>query len=46
MLDEEEIAARYLNGLNYVIQDELMTQHMVNVDDAYQLVLRVKKKMS
>ena len=33
--DEEETVARYINGLSYAIQDELVIQHVTSVDEAY-----------
>ena len=44
--EEEETVARYINGLSYAIQDELVVQHLTSVDEAYQLALRVKEKLS
>jgi len=43
---EEEMAARYINGLSYAIQDELVIQHVTSVDEAYQLALRVEEKLA
>lgn len=38
--------ARYINGLSYAIQDELVIQHMMIVDEAYQLALRAEEKLA
>ena len=43
--EEEETVARYINGLSYAIQDELVIQHVTSVDEAYQLALRVEEKL-
>lgn len=39
--EEEELAARYVNGLSYTIQDELALQSVDSMDKAYQLALKV-----
>lgn len=44
--EEEETVARYINGLSYAIQDELVIQHMTLVDEAYQLALRVEERLT
>eukprot|EP01018_Ginkgo_biloba_P034936 Gb_00235 [translate_table: standard] len=44
--DEEEMIARYVNGLNFSIQDELVIQHVTTMDEAYQLALRVEEKLA
>lgn len=43
---KEETVARYINGLSYAIQDELVVQHVTSVDEAYQLALRVEEKLN
>jgi len=44
--DEEETMERYINGLSYAVQDELVIQHVTSVDEAYQLALRVEEKLA
>eukprot|EP01018_Ginkgo_biloba_P022918 Gb_33052 [translate_table: standard] len=44
--EEEETVARYIKGLSYAIQDELVKQHLTSVDEAYQLALRVEEKLA
>ena len=38
--------ARYINGLSYAIQDELVVQHVTSFNEAYQLALRVEEKLN
>jgi hypothetical protein len=43
---DDEKVARYLNGLTYDIQDELSMLTIRTVEDAYQLALKAKEKLS
>lgn len=40
------MVARYINGLSYTIQDELVIQRVTLVNEAYKLALRVEEKLS
>jgi hypothetical protein len=40
------MVARYANGLRFQIQDEMSTHYVHNVDEAYQIVVRVDEKLS
>ena len=42
---EFERVARYMNGLIYQIQDAMSTHYFCNVDEAYQVALRVEEKI-
>jgi len=44
--EEEETMDKYINGLSYAIQDELVIQHVTTVDEAYQLALRFEEKLA
>ena len=41
---DEQLAARYVNCLNFSIQDELSMHRVRNVEEAYQLALKAKEK--
>jgi hypothetical protein len=43
---DEERVARYINGLRYVIQDELIMMSVRTVEDAYQFTLKAGKKLA
>jgi hypothetical protein len=43
---DDEKVARYMNGLRYDIQDELSMETIKTVEDAYQMALKVKEKLS
>jgi len=43
---EENLTARYVNGLNYLIQYEISMHYVKNVDEVYQLSLRDKEKLA
>jgi hypothetical protein len=43
---DDEKVARYLNGLRYDIQDELSMLTIRTVEDAYQMALKAKEKLS
>ena len=40
-----ERVARYINGVRYVIQDELILLNMKTVEDAYQVASKVEEKL-
>jgi len=42
----KQLVARYVNGLNYAIQDEIMMHYVRNVEEAYQLALKVEEKLA
>ena len=44
--EEEELASKYVNGLSYVIQDELALQTVDIMDRAYQLALKAEEKLA
>ena len=44
--DDKEKLAHYLNGLRQGIQDEMSLVWMNNIEEAYQLSLRVEEKLS
>jgi hypothetical protein len=37
--------ARYVNGLRFMIQDELRTQHFHSIEEAFQVALKVEEKL-
>ena len=41
---EYQHVARYVNGLNYAIQDEMSTHYFRTMDEAYQVSLKVEDK--
>ena len=43
---DDENVARYLNGLRYDIQDELSMVTIRTIEDAYQMALKAKEKLS
>jgi hypothetical protein len=43
---DDEKVARYLNGLRYDIQDELSMVTIKMVEEAYQMALKAKEKLS
>jgi hypothetical protein len=43
---DDEKVVRYMNGLRYDIQDELSMTTIRTVEDAYQMVLKAKEKLS
>jgi hypothetical protein len=43
---DDEKVARYMNGLRYDIQDEMSMMIIRNVEDSYQIALRVEEKLS
>ena len=40
-----ERVARYINGLRYDIQDEISLLNFKNVEDVYQVALKVEEKL-
>jgi hypothetical protein len=42
---DDEKVARYMNGLRYDIQDEMSMMSLQNVEDAYQMALKVEEKL-
>ena len=42
---DDEKVARYMNGLRYEIQDEMSTETIQMVEDAYQMALKVEEKL-
>jgi hypothetical protein len=42
----DEKVARYMNGLQYDIQDEMSMMIIRNVEDAYQISLKAEEKLS
>lgn len=42
---DEQRAARYVNGLNFSIQDEISMHRTLTIEDAYQMALRVEEKL-
>ena len=40
----EEVVARYVNGLKYVVQDELSLSRFRTVREVYQLSLKAEKR--
>jgi hypothetical protein len=43
---DDEKVSRYMNGLRYDIQDEMSMMTIRNVEDAYQIALKSKEKLS
>jgi uncharacterized protein YjbK len=43
---DDEKVVRYMNGLRYDIQDEMSMMTIRTVEDAYQMALKDKEKMS
>jgi hypothetical protein len=43
---DDEKFARYMNGLRYDIQDEMSMMTIRTVEDAYQMALKAKEKLS
>jgi uncharacterized protein YjbK len=43
---DDEKVVRYMNGLQYDIQDEMSMMIIRNVEDAYQMVLKDEEKLS
>jgi hypothetical protein len=43
---DDEKVARYLNGLRYDIQDELIMATIRTVEDTYQMALKAEEKLS
>jgi hypothetical protein len=44
--NDDEKVARYMNGLQYDIQDEMRMMTIRNVEDAYQIALKDEEKLS
>ena len=44
--DDEQMAARYINGLKFTIQDELSMHHVNSMEEAYQLALKAEEKQN
>jgi hypothetical protein len=44
--NDEEKVIRYINGLRYEIQDELIMMIMRTVEDDYQVALKVEEKLA
>ena len=44
--DDEQMEARYINGLKFTIQDELSMHHVNSMEEAYQLALKAKEKQN
>jgi hypothetical protein len=42
---DDEKVSRYLNGLRYDIQDELIMSTIKTVEDAYQMALKAEEKL-
>ena len=43
---DDEKVARYMNGLRYEIQDEISMVTIRNVEEAYQVALKVEEKLA
>ena len=44
--DDEQMAARYINGLKFTIQDELSMHRVNSMEEAYQLALKAEEKQN
>jgi hypothetical protein len=44
--NDEENDSRYINGLRYEIQDEISMIMMRNLEDSYQISLKVEEKIA
>ena len=42
----EQMAARYMNGLKFTIQDELSMHRVTSMEEAYQLALKAEEKQN
>jgi uncharacterized protein YjbK len=43
---DDEKVARYMNGMRYDIQDEIITMTIRNVEDTYQMALKAEEKLA
>ena len=43
---DEQLAANYVNCLKFSIQDELSMHRVCNMEEAYQLALKVEEKQN
>jgi hypothetical protein len=43
---DDEKVTRYMNGLRYDIQDEMSMVTIKNVEDSYQVALKVEEKLA
>ncbi|KAI0507969.1 hypothetical protein KFK09_014099 [Dendrobium nobile] len=41
---EEKTVTRYLNGLKWTIQDQLNLHHVIKLDEAYRMALKIEKQ--
>ena len=44
--NDEQMEARYINGLKFTIQDELSMHHVNSMEEAYQMALKAKEKQN
>ena len=44
--DDEQMAARYINGLKFTIQDELSMHRVNSMEEAYHLALKAEEKQN
>jgi hypothetical protein len=44
--EDDEKVARYINGLRYEIQDEIILLSLKTVEDAYQATLKAEMKLA
>jgi hypothetical protein len=44
--NDDEKVSKYMNGLQYDIQDEMSMMTTRNVEDAYQMALKAKENLS